>query len=138
MLRPYEAAASRSPTRAAHIPALRSGVVDTCVVCGEPVDETNSALCHGCGQRYHLVLRQGAPGKDCGSVWVDDLSTSLKFACYNCLKQAGADVSAAPAGMATQEAGRAEQPRPTRQPADRRSPPSRARRSRGQRRYRKR
>jgi hypothetical protein len=95
--------------------------MDTCVVCGEPVDQTNSAECHGCGRRYHLVLKQGAQGKDCGNVWVDDLTTSLKFACRNCLNEAGADLPAA-----------ASETRP------RLSPPSRARRSRGQRRYRKR
>ena len=103
--------------------------METCVVCGEPVDETNSAVCHGCNQRYHLVLKQGAAGKDCGDVWVDDLSTSLKFACRNCLGEAGAAPSTATVAPETQRPGPSLQARA--------APPTRARRSRGQRRYRK-
>jgi len=96
--------------------------VETCVVCGEPVDEANSAVCQGCDRRYHLVLRQGQPGKDCGEVWVDGLSASLRFACSNCLPKADAD--SRPASAA---------PRPT----SRRRLPKTAR-SQGPRRYRKR
>ena len=69
--------------------------METCVVCGEPVDEANSAVCQGCDRRYHLVLRQGQPGKDCGEVWVDELFMSLRFACSNCLPKAAADSPAA-------------------------------------------
>lgn len=96
--------------------------MDTCVVCGEPVDETNSAVCHGCGRPYHLVLKHGTQGKDCGQVWVDDLSTSLVYACSNCIRETRGD------------------PAPTASPRDAtvRIPPARARRARGRRRYRKR
>jgi hypothetical protein len=112
--------------------------VETCVVCGEAVDETNSAVCHGCNQRYHLVLRQGEQGKDCGAVWVDELFMSLRFACFNCLRAAGADSGLAAAGMPT-----ASEPASVRHPPqaglpDEKGPPSRARRSGGRRRYRKR
>ena len=65
--------------------------METCVVCGEPVHEENSVVCQGCDRRYHLVLRQGQPGKDCGEVWVDEMSLSLRFACHNCLPKAAAD-----------------------------------------------
>ena len=103
--------------------------METCAVCGRPVDETNSALCHGCGRSYHLVLKQNEQGKDCGTVWVDDLSTSLVYACSNCLREAGADP--APEAPGQQRLPRA-------RPLDVSTPPSRARRARGQRRYRKR
>jgi hypothetical protein len=96
--------------------------VETCVVCGEPVDETNSAVCEDCGRRYHLVLKQGQPGKDCGEVWVDELSMSLRFVCSNCLPKAAADSPATGA--------------PSRPTSQRRLP--KMRRSQGPRRYRKR
>jgi hypothetical protein len=96
--------------------------VETCAVCGEPVDEANSAVCQDCGRRYHLVLKQDQAGKDCGQVWVDDLSLSLRFACFNCLAKAAAD--SAPAQAASRPAS------PLRLP--------RTHRSQGPRRYRKR
>ena len=112
--------------------------VETCVVCGEAVDETNSAVCHGCNRRYHLVLRQGAQGKDCGDVWINEAFMSLQFACFNCLRGAGANSALPAAGMPT-----ASEPAPMRGPRQaplpgKQAPPSRARRARSQRRYRKR
>ena len=111
--------------------------METCVVCGEAVDETNSAVCHGCNRRYHLVLRQGGQGKDCGDVWINEAFMSLQFACFNCLRAAGAD-SAPP----TASAAAAPQPASARHSPQAplygvQAPPSRARRSRGRRRYRK-
>jgi hypothetical protein len=90
--------------------------VETCVVCGEAVDETNSAVCQGCNGRYHLVLGQGEQGKDCGDVWINEAFMSLQFACFNCLRGAGID--SAPS-MASAPA----------------APPTSARRSRSRRRY---
>lgn len=116
---------------------LRRQAVETCVVCGEPVDETNSAECHGCNRRYHLVLKEGEQGKDCGEVWVDDWSASLQFACSGCLKEAGADPAPPAAGAAASDPGRPPQLRRARR-LDVPAPPNRARRARGQRRYRKR
>ena len=58
---------------------------ETCAVCGDPVDESNSALCGGCDQRFHLNLRNDAEGKDCGDVWIDEQYLSLSFACFACL-----------------------------------------------------
>lgn len=98
--------------------------METCAVCGEPVDETSSAVCHGCERPYHLVLKQDEQGRDCGTVWVDDLSTSLVYACSNCLRESGAGVPPPAGATASQTTG----PRP----------PIRARRARGRRRYRKR
>jgi hypothetical protein len=112
--------------------------VETCVVCGETVDETNSAVCQGCNRRYHLVLRQGAQGKDCGDVWINEAFMSLQFACFSCLRGARADSAPAAAGMpAASEPASAQQPRWGDRP-DEQAPPSRARHSRSQRRYRKR
>jgi len=61
-------------------------VTGVCRVCGEAVDETNSAICNGCDLRFHLKLRQGQPGKDCGEVWLDERYPALKFACFPCLR----------------------------------------------------
>jgi hypothetical protein len=57
----------------------------TCTVCGEAAQESNSALCGACDQRFHLNLRGDVEGKDCGDVWIDDQFLSLRFACFNCL-----------------------------------------------------
>lgn len=57
-----------------------------CVVCLEPVDETNSSVCNGCGERYHLNPRNDRPGKDCGDVWINEQYLALEFACALCLK----------------------------------------------------
>ncbi len=57
-----------------------------CRVCGESADSTNSALCNYCGLRFHLRLRQNEPGVDCGTVWVNDESMALEFACFPCLR----------------------------------------------------
>jgi len=108
------------------------------VVCGEAVDETNSAVCHGCNRRYHLVLRQGAQGKDCGDVWINEAFMSLQFACFNCLGRAGTDSVAPAAGMAAApDPASARAPRQAPLPG-KQAPPSRARRARSRRRYRKR
>ena len=111
--------------------------MDTCVVCGEAVDETNSAVCQGCNRRYHLVLRQGEQGKDCGDVWVNEAFMSLQFACFNCLRASSAD-SALPAGRTAGALEAASGRRPPRaHSAGEQASPSRARRYRGRRRYRK-
>lgn len=57
----------------------------TCVVCGDTAQESNSAVCGQCDQRFHLNLRSDRDGRDCGDVWVDDQDLSLRFACFNCL-----------------------------------------------------
>jgi len=57
----------------------------TCTVCGETVQESNSAVCGGCDQRFHLNLRNDVEGKDCGDVWIDEQYLSLRFACFACL-----------------------------------------------------
>ena len=112
--------------------------VETCVVCGEAVDEMNSAVCQGCNRRYHLVLRQGEQGKDCGDVWINEVFMSLQFACVNCLRRATAD-SAPPVASIPAASEPVATPRPPQAPVpSEQAPPSRARRSRSPRRYRKR
>jgi hypothetical protein len=112
--------------------------VETCVVCGEAVDETNSAVCQGCNRRYHLVLRQGEQGKDCGDVWINEAFMSLQFACFNCLRAAGAHSALPTASMpAVSESASATGTGPGPLPSAH-ARPSRARRSRSRRRYRKR
>jgi hypothetical protein len=62
-------------------------VVDTivCAVCGDTADEKSSAVCNNCGDRFHLNQRNDQPGKDCGSVWIDERFLALEFACQRCL-----------------------------------------------------
>ena len=62
-------------------------VVETivCAVCREPADDTSSAVCNNCGERFHLNQRNDKPGKDCGAVWIDDRFLALEFACQRCL-----------------------------------------------------
>ena len=57
----------------------------TCAVCGEALEELNSAQCGECDQRFHLNQRNDVGGKDCGDVWIDEQYLSLRFACFNCL-----------------------------------------------------
>ena len=56
-----------------------------CRVCGDPVDETNSANCMSCDQPFHLQLRIDSEGKDCGNVWLSDPYQALAFGCFICL-----------------------------------------------------
>ena len=63
-----------------------------CVVCDEEVDERTSSVCNSCGERFHLNQRNDQPGKDCGSVWVNEQYLALEFACQRCL---GSDEPAA-------------------------------------------
>ncbi len=64
-----------------------------CTVCGQPVDESNSAICDGCGGRYHLNKRNDAPGKDCGDVRINDLYMSLEYGCRTCREGPKASIS---------------------------------------------
>ena len=62
-----------------------TGVDPACAVCGEPLQEAESALCGQCDRRFHLNQRNDADAKDCGDVWIDEQYLSLRFACFNCL-----------------------------------------------------
>ena len=66
----------------------------TCVVCGQPAEESTSALCGECDRPFHLNHRNDVDGKDCGEVWVDDQFLSLRFACFTCVRG-----EAAPSGQ---------------------------------------
>lgn len=57
-----------------------------CAVCGEPGDESTTAVCGECDRRFHLNQRNDVQGKDCGEVWIDEQFLSLRFACFNCLR----------------------------------------------------
>ena len=83
-----------------------------CTVCAEPLDDSNSAYCSRCGQRFHLQLSNAgtAPeSKDCGAVWVNDESMALEFGCQRCLDalQGEAPPPAAPEAGSAREAPRA-------------------------------
>ena len=69
---------------------------ERCHVCKEESNDSNSAHCSQCGQRFHLVLTNasggdgsGETGKDCGSVWIDESTMALEFGCQHCLAQLG-------------------------------------------------
>jgi hypothetical protein len=66
-----------------------------CSVCGEQTDERLSSVCSNCGERFHLNPRNDVPGKDCGTVWINDNHLALEFACQRCLDGAN-DAQAAP------------------------------------------
>ena len=61
-----------------------------CAVCGEAVDGSTSSTCNSCGRPFHLNPRNDRPGKDCGTVWIDEQYLALEFACQRCLDTAGA------------------------------------------------
>lgn len=61
----------------------------TCAVCGQPAEESTSALCGECDRPFHLNQRNDVEGKDCGDVWVDEQYLSLRFACFTCLHPDG-------------------------------------------------
>jgi hypothetical protein len=111
---------------------------DRCVVCGERLDEVNSAVCDACGGRYHLIVRRDRPGKDCGDVWLNEAYLVLEYACSNCLGGGSAPAGSAEASGEGQP-GRARRPQAGPERAPRR--PARLVRPRGsriRRRYRKR
>ena len=67
-----------------------------CKVCGEAADEDNSSLCNNCDERFHLRMRDGADGRDCGEVWINEQYMSLEFACFTCLGTGPSSSSAEP------------------------------------------
>jgi len=72
-----------------------------CCVCGEAVDDSNSADCVYCHQPYHLRLREDSDDKDCGEVWISPEHLALEFGCSVCLDGAPPSGSLAepPVGM---------------------------------------
>jgi predicted amidophosphoribosyltransferase len=57
-----------------------------CIVCGDPITDSNSALCNTCGNPFHLRLRNDTEGRDCGEVWINEQFLALEFACFTCLR----------------------------------------------------
>ncbi len=56
-----------------------------CRVCEEAVAADHEAFCGQCGSLYHLSQRMDRPGKDCGSVWINEDHLALDFTCNICL-----------------------------------------------------
>lgn len=69
---------------------------EICHVCGEPADDTNSAICNNCDQRFHLRIRADSDGPECGEVWVNEQFLSMEFACRQCLGTLGGTGSVEP------------------------------------------
>ena len=77
----------------------------TCHVCGDPLTDSNSAVCNTCGNPFHLRLLNDAEGRDCGDVWINDQYLSLEFACFTCLRPDGR-----PSGLGETAASEGEPP----------------------------
>ncbi len=56
----------------------------TCAICDEETDDQTSSVCNSCGDRFHLNPRNDQPGKDCGTVWINEQYMALEFACQRC------------------------------------------------------
>jgi len=69
---------------------------ETCHVCGQPADDTNSTICLECDQRFHLRLRTDSGGPECGEVWINEQFLSMEFACNRCLGTRSVTDSAEP------------------------------------------
>jgi hypothetical protein len=67
-----------------------------CHVCGDPLDDDNTAVCNMCGNTFHLRLRNDTEGRDCGDVWVSEQFLSLEFACFTCLRRKPTDAASEP------------------------------------------
>lgn len=87
---------------------------ERCCVCGEPVDQTNSSICNGCGRPYHLNQRSDQPGKDCGEVWINDQYLALEFGCFLCLRGEAPAAAAQATAPAQRRRLRKRLPRPVR------------------------
>jgi hypothetical protein len=58
-----------------------------CSVCGEVIGEKMGAVCNTCSQPFHMNQRNDVPGKDCGTVWINEQFLALEFACQRCLDE---------------------------------------------------
>ncbi len=58
-------------------------------MCGDVGDESNSADCNFCHERYHLRLRNDSDDKDCGEVWISSEHEALEFGCFSCVRAEG-------------------------------------------------
>ncbi len=59
---------------------------ENCCVCGEALDEEDSARCTICEQRFHLSWSTVTPAKNCGRVWVDERICAMRFMCGTCAR----------------------------------------------------
>ncbi len=60
-------------------------------MCGDAADDSNSADCNFCHERYHLRLRNDSDDKDCGEVWISSEHEALEFGCFSCVGGAGSE-----------------------------------------------
>lgn len=72
---------------------------ETCHVCGEAADDTNSTLCNNCDLRFHLRLREDSDGPECGRVWINEQFLSMEFACNICLGESEGAPAEPPVGQ---------------------------------------
>jgi hypothetical protein len=72
---------------------------ETCHVCGQAADDTDSAICLECDRRFHLRLVADSDGPECGEVWINEQFLSMEFACNRCLgARCAADSAEPPVG----------------------------------------
>lgn len=71
--------------------------MDTCHVCGKPLDGVNQAVCFTCHRPFHLPTRVDSEVELCGRVWMDTESLGLGFTCELCAQaRAGGEHPASP------------------------------------------
>ena len=59
---------------------------DPCSICAEPVEPHTESYCNGCGRLFHLNQREDLPGRDCGTVSLNEVHLALEFLCGACLE----------------------------------------------------
>ncbi len=64
--------------------------METCHVCGKPLDGVNQAICFTCHRPFHLPTRVDSEVDLCGRMWMDNESLGLGFTCEACARESEA------------------------------------------------
>ena len=59
---------------------------EPCSICAEPVERHTESYCNACGRLFHLNQREDLPGRDCGTVALNEAHLALEFLCDACLE----------------------------------------------------
>lgn len=58
--------------------------METCHVCGKPLDGVNQVVCYTCHRPFHLPTRVDSEVEPCGRMWMEPDSLGLGFTCEPC------------------------------------------------------
>lgn len=72
--------------------------LEPCTVCGAPTSESDSAVCIQCDERFHLRMRAGDDGPECGDVGINEQYLTMEFACNRCLGRLDSETAEPPVG----------------------------------------